>query len=113
MPTNEPTTFVARSGTAAARRTPCVAWVTPPCWTVSLTQAYDVCERIGYRNGQADTLKALGGLAQARKQEDHARDHYLAAQDLYRQTGNLAGEKAIERALRRLADPAARRDPRG
>ncbi len=62
-------------------------------------QAYDICEQIGYRSGQADALRALGDLAES---PERARDHYLRARELYRQTGNAPGEEAIERALRNL-----------
>src|SRR6266581_500195 len=54
-------------------------------------QAYDICEQIGYRSGQADALRALGDLAES---PERARDHYLRARELYRQTGNAPGEEA-------------------
>ena len=65
-------------------------------------QAYDICEQIGYRSGQADALRALGDLAES---PERARDYYVRARELYRQTGNAPGEEATERALRNLGGP--------
>jgi tetratricopeptide (TPR) repeat protein len=62
-------------------------------------QACDICEQIGYRSGQADALRGLGDLAGS---PERARDYYLRARELYRQTGNAPGEEATERALLNL-----------
>jgi tetratricopeptide (TPR) repeat protein len=62
-------------------------------------QAYDICEQIGYRSGQADALRVLGDLAES---PERARNCYLRARELYRQTGNVPAEQATERALRNL-----------
>lgn len=62
-------------------------------------QAYDICEQIGYRTGQADALRVLGDLAES---PERARDYYLRARELYRQTGNVPADEVTERALRNL-----------
>lgn len=55
--------------------------------------------KIGYRSGQADALRVLGDLAES---PERARDYYLRARELYRQTGNVPADEVTERALRNL-----------